>query len=102
MEHTASRQGNIGRKRESTRQESDGEHLGLVNHIEQAYERRRGMREKEASSYLGVSVKTLQAWRHQSRGPVYYRLGRACVYRQADLDQYMEAGAVHPVIGGAA
>ena len=99
MEHTASHQESVGRGQESTGQES--KHLDLVNHIEQAYERRRGMREAEAASYLGLSIKTLQAWRHQCRGPVYYRLGRACVYRQADLDRYMESGAVHP-IGGAA
>ena len=91
MEHTASHPESIG----------EGKHHDLVSHIERAYERRRGMREKEAAAYLGVSIKTMQAWRHQCRGPKYYRLGRVCVYRQADLDQYMEAGAVHPA-GGAA
>ena len=69
--------------------------------MESSIEKQRGMREAEAAGYLGLSIKTLQAWRHQSRGPKYYRLGRACVYRQADLDQYMESGAVLPV-GGAA
>lgn len=68
------------------------------NHI--STEKARGMREVEAASYMGLSTKTLQAWRHQGRGPVYCRLGRACVYRQADLDRFMESRAVHPA-GGA-
>ena len=83
---------------ESTRQESDGKHLGLVNHIEQAYERRRGMREQEAAAYMGVSVKTLQAWRFQGRGPKYSKMGgRAIIYTREWCDEFRDAGVVMPI-----
>lgn len=67
----------------------------------QAYEKRRGLREREAAAYLGVSVKTLQAWRFQGRGPAYFRLGnKTIVYTGERLDAFRDAGVVVP-FGGA-
>ena len=74
---------------------------GLVTNIERAYGLQRGMREKEAAEYLGVSIKTLQAWRFQGRGPKYSKMGRACVYTKQWCDEFRDAGVVVP-LGGAA
>ena len=58
----------------------------------------KALKEKEAAAYLGLSVKTLQAWRFYSKGPKYLKLsGRAIRYRVEDLDQFMEASTVNPV-----
>jgi hypothetical protein len=34
------------------------------------------LNEKDAAVVLGMKVKTLQMWRHLSKGPRYYKLGR--------------------------
>jgi predicted DNA-binding transcriptional regulator AlpA len=52
--------------------------------------------EKGAADYLGLSVKTLQAWRFQSRGPKYIKLGRAVRYRQVDLDAFVNDHTINP------
>jgi hypothetical protein len=82
-------------RKEPIEQGAGGEQQGLVT--EQAYDLRRGMREKEAAEYLGVSIKTLQAWRFQCRGPKYSKMGRACVYTKQWCDEFRDAGVVVPV-----
>lgn len=52
--------------------------------------------EKKAGAYLGLSVKTLQAYRFHRKGPAYIRMGRSIRYRQEDLDRYLEACRVDP------
>lgn len=48
------------------------------------------LNEKQAASYLGLSVSTLQAWRWRGRGPAYLKLGgRTIRYRMADLDSFL-------------
>ena len=84
--------------KESIEQGTGGKHQGLVT--DQAYDLRRGMREKDAAEYLGVSIKTLQAWRFQCRGPKYSKMGRACVYTKQWCDEFRDAGVVVPVDGG--
>ena len=51
------------------------------------------MNTKDAAKYLGLSHHTLNQWRHQGRGPLFVRLGRAIRYRKADLDDYLECSA---------
>ncbi|MBK5278530.1 MAG: helix-turn-helix domain-containing protein [Bacteroidia bacterium] len=51
------------------------------------------MRTKEAAAYLNVEPSTLEQWRWNGRGPVYCRVGRICVYRQADLETYLDEHA---------
>uniref|UniRef100_I2PWM9 Helix-turn-helix domain-containing protein n=1 Tax=Desulfovibrio sp. U5L TaxID=596152 RepID=I2PWM9_9BACT len=58
-----------------------------------------GMDEKKAAVKLGVSVHTLRMWRHKSRGPVYARIGRRCVYIEKDLDAFLESCRIKPVDG---
>jgi excisionase family DNA binding protein len=46
--------------------------------------------EIEAARYLGISVRTLQAWRVRGGGPTFCRLGlRAIRYRRSDLDVFV-------------
>jgi hypothetical protein len=52
------------------------------------------LREREVSERYGWSIKTLQQWRWQRRGPVYSKIGVAIRYRVADLEAFMEAGRV--------
>jgi excisionase family DNA binding protein len=48
--------------------------------------------EKDAAPRLGVSVRTLQAWRVRGGGPRFAKLGRKVLYRPEDLDGFVEAG----------
>ena len=50
------------------------------------------LREAEAARRLGTSVRTLQKWRCNGKGPRFVRLSRAVRYDPADLDAWLEAG----------
>ena len=51
--------------------------------------------ERDAARLLGVSVRTLQRWRLEGRGPGFCRLGdRAIRYCEGDLQSFLEAGHV--------
>ncbi len=52
--------------------------------------------ETEAAARLGLKVATLRAWRNQSRGPAYVRLGRAIRYLVADIDEFLESNRHSP------
>ena len=58
----------------------------------------RALREKEAAEVLGVSVKTLQAWRFYCKGPKFYKLGRCVRYAMGDLEEFRESCAVEPLV----
>jgi excisionase family DNA binding protein len=45
----------------------------------------------EAARLLGLSESTLAKMRLNGNGPVYCKLGRRVVYRQADLEQWLES-----------
>ncbi|MDO8420690.1 MAG: helix-turn-helix domain-containing protein [Parvibaculum sp.] len=47
--------------------------------------------EIQAAEFLNLSPRTLQAWRIKGGGPCFARLGRAVRYRQADLNQWLDA-----------
>ncbi|MGL6087131.1 MAG: helix-turn-helix transcriptional regulator [Enterobacterales bacterium] len=45
---------------------------------------------KDAALRTGLSVKTLNDWRWQGKGPKYYKVGTKAVrYATADLDSFM-------------
>ncbi|WP_137113353.1 helix-turn-helix domain-containing protein [Mesorhizobium sp. GR13] len=44
-----------------------------------------------AAQYLGLSVSTLNKKRLTGDGPQFFRLGRRVVYRQIELDQWLES-----------
>ena len=50
--------------------------------------------EKNAARFLGLSIRTLQAWRHRSVGPSYVRAGRAIRYRLLDLTTWIACNTV--------
>jgi excisionase family DNA binding protein len=52
--------------------------------------------ETEAAAHLGLKVATLRAWRHQGRGPVYVRLGRAVRYLLADVQEFLNSNRQAP------
>lgn len=50
--------------------------------------------EKSAARFMGLSIRTLQAWRHRSVGPSYVRAGRAIRYRLQDLTTWIASNTV--------
>ena len=50
----------------------------------------RHVREHELSDRLGLSVRTLQRWRWQGKGPAFLKLGGRVVYRIADVEVWEE------------
>jgi predicted DNA-binding transcriptional regulator AlpA len=45
--------------------------------------------ERATADALSLSVKTLQAWRRQKRGPAYRKMGRAIGYAESDIDAWL-------------
>ena len=54
----------------------------------------RALTEREVAERLGLSVATLRAWRHRSKGPRFLRLGRSVRYLPSDVDEFVRASAV--------
>ncbi len=50
------------------------------------------LREADAARRLGTSVRTLQKWRWNGKGPRFVRLSRAVRYDPADLDAFIAVG----------
>jgi Helix-turn-helix domain len=46
--------------------------------------------EQQAADWLGLSVRTLQAWRYYGRGPTYLKLGSRVKYALGDLEAFLE------------
>lgn len=58
------------------------------------------LNERQMCDVLGISPKTAQAWRHNGRGPSWYRLGRRLVrYRAEDVTAFIEDGRVSALPG---
>jgi hypothetical protein len=55
------------------------------------------MNEKDAATYLGWSVKTLQARRHYCKPPRYRKIGRSVRYVLADLENFVNGCTVEPM-----
>ena len=52
--------------------------------------------EKDAAKRLGISVKTLQRWRSERRGPAYSKVGgRLIRYAVGDLDHFFEQSRIN-------
>lgn len=52
------------------------------------------LNENQAAEFLGVSVRTLQAWRVRGGGPRYIKIGRAVRYQRRELLGFQEAHTV--------
>ncbi len=46
--------------------------------------------ESQASEFLQISVRTLQAWRLRGGGPSFVKCGRSVRYRRRDVIQWMD------------
>ena len=52
---------------------------------------------QEAAQYLGVREQLLVAWRYESRGPAFHRLGGRLVrYSADDLNAWLEDQKIAP------
>ena len=49
------------------------------------------LNENQAAEFLGLSVRTLQAWRVRSGGPRYVKIGRAVRYQRGQLVAFQQA-----------
>mgnify|MGYP006304177489 CR=1 FL=1 len=47
--------------------------------------------EADAADYLCQSIRTLQKWRVNGRGPAYFKPGKSVRYRRRDLREWTEA-----------
>jgi predicted DNA-binding transcriptional regulator AlpA len=52
------------------------------------------LNENQAAEFLGVSVRTLQAWRVRGGGPLYVKLGRAVRYQRRALIAFQQERTV--------
>jgi len=52
------------------------------------------LNENQAGEFLGVSVRTLQAWRVRGGGPPYVKIGRAVRYQRRALVTFQEQHTV--------
>ena len=55
-------------------------------------------KKKEAAAKLGWKVSTLQQRRHKGLPPRYVKIGRSVRYREEDIEAYINASIVHPVV----
>ena len=46
---------------------------------------------EQLAKMIGLSVKTLNKWRWEGKGPHFLKLGRRVVYRLSDIDIYLQA-----------
>lgn len=53
--------------------------------------------EHEVGDILGgASVRTLRRWRQLGHGPPYIKVGRRVLYREADLQAWIDERTTHP------
>jgi hypothetical protein len=52
--------------------------------------------ESQAAIFLGISVRTLQAWRVKGGGPPYVKIGRSVRYQRRALIEFQRQHTVSP------
>ncbi len=45
---------------------------------------------QDAAKILGVSLRTLERWRFNGKGPVFRKIGRRTMYAEDDLNGFIE------------
>lgn len=53
--------------------------------------RERLLRIEQVAEWTGVSEHTLRYWRHAGKGPKSAKLGRRVVYRERDIQAWLDA-----------
>jgi len=56
------------------------------------------LNEVQAADLLCLSIRTLQAWRNQDRGPDFVRAGRAIRYRKGALVDWTSSNTCRPSV----
>lgn len=64
--------------------------LSLTEAARRERQREASFNVEEAAAYLGVSVSYLNRLRSIGGSPVYAKVGRRVLYRQADLDAFLD------------
>jgi predicted DNA-binding transcriptional regulator AlpA len=52
------------------------------------------LNENQAAEFLGLSTRTLQAWRVRGGGPRYVKIGRSVRYQRRELVMFQESHTV--------
>ena len=52
------------------------------------------LNENQAAEFLGLSVRTLQAWRVRGGGPLYVKFGRAVRYQRCQLIVFQKSHTI--------
>jgi len=68
--------------------------LTVAMNIEDISILQRHLNEHQVSEITGLSVKTLQKYRHDMCGPCYVKLGRRVVYPELDLANWLKSNKV--------
>lgn len=55
------------------------------------------LRPGEVAELFGISVRTLENWRGQGRGPRYAKEGKIVVYFRRDVEMYLQNRAVRTI-----
>jgi predicted DNA-binding transcriptional regulator AlpA len=50
--------------------------------------------ENQAADFLGISVRTLQAWRVRGGGPRYVKIGRSVRYQRRELTAFQKVHTI--------
>lgn len=50
----------------------------------------------EAAEYLHTTVNTLASLAYRNTGPRYFKPTRKALYKQSDLDEWLEKSAINP------
>ncbi|ACA21269.1 hypothetical protein M446_7051 (plasmid) [Methylobacterium sp. 4-46] len=58
------------------------------------------LNEVQAAEIVGLSARTLQAWRVRGFGPPYFKAGKAVRYRHGDVLAWIRTRTVSPDQGG--
>ena len=54
------------------------------------------VRETVAARLLGMSRSTLQIWRHERKGPPYYKVGSKILYDVQQLSDWLDSRMIDP------
>lgn len=52
----------------------------------------------EISQMAGIAESTLAHWRHKGKGPKYIKIGRKVMYRECEVEAYLDKHTVTPVL----